>query len=385
MNLMPDHQKRALVTGGAGLIGSHIVDLLIREGWTVRILDNLEPMTHKHGKPEWVNPAAEFRQGEVQDYETMRSALEDIDVVFHEAAYGGYMPEMGKYVLVNSFATAQMLEIIRDHKFPIKKVVVASSQVAYSEGAANCPEHGYVVPLLRPAEQLRAGDFAVHCPVLVDGKPCGKVTTSIPTPESAGGGGETVYAITKVDQERLVLMWGRQTGIPTVALRYACTYGPRQSLFNPYTGVIAIFCTRLLNDQPPVMYEDGGQTRDLCFVEDIARANLLVATRSELDGQAVNVGSGRSTSVRELARIIADKLGKDLQPLARGEFRPGEIRSLISDTSKIETIGYKPSVTIEEGISRYIDWIRTQGPVKDYFAEIEAGLRAKGIVQSVNG
>lgn len=371
------HQRRALVTGGAGLIGSHIVDLLLREGWTVRILDNLEPQTHKNGKPEWVNPRAEFRQGFVQEYDTMHSALKDIDVVFHEAAYGGYMPEMAKYVLVNSFGTAQMLEIIRDKKLPIEKVVVASSQAVYSEGAALCPEHGPVVPLLRPVEQLGSGDFAVHCPN------CAKPTTSIPTPESTPGGGETVYALTKVDQERLVLLWGKQTGIPSVALRYSCTYGPRQSLFNPYTGVIAIFCTRLLNYQQPVMYEDGGQTRDLCFVEDIAYANLLVATTSKLDGLPVNVGSGRATSVRDLAKIIADKLEIDLSPLARGEFRPGEIRSLISDISRIRTIGYEPSVTIEQGIGRYIDWIRTQGPVEDYFAKAEAGLRANGIVQSI--
>ena len=382
---MPDHKKRALVTGGAGLIGSHIVDLLVREGWTVRILDNLEPNTHKFGKPTWVNPAAEFLQGEVQDYATMKSALEDIDVVFHEAAYGGYMPEMAKYVLVNSFATAQMLEIIRDHKLPIKKVLVASSQVFYSEGAALCPEHGKVAPSIRPVEQLRAGDFSVHCPVVIDGRTCGKVTASIPTPEAMPGGGETVYAITKIDQEKLVLLWGQQTGIPTVALRYSCTYGPRQSLFNPYTGVIAIFCTRLLNGQPPVMYEDGNQTRDLCFVEDIARANLLAATTDKLDGLPVNVGSGRATSVRDLAGIIAEQLGVKIAPLARGEFRPGEIRSLISDISRIETIGYAPQTTIEEGIARYVAWIKTQGTVKDYFAEAEALLRANGIVQSVKG
>ncbi len=375
---MSQHQKRALVTGGAGLIGSHIVDLLLREGWTVRILDNLEPQTHKNGKPEWVNAAAEFRQGNVQDADTMLSALQDIDVVFHEAAYGGYMPEMAKYVLVNSFGTAQMLELIRDHQLPVRKVVVASSQAVYSEGAAECPEHSAVVPLLRPAEQLRSGDFSVHCPL------CGRPTTSIPTPEATPGGGETVYALTKVDQERLVLLWGKQTGIPTVALRYSCTYGPRQSLFNPYTGVIAIFCTRLLNHQPPVMYEDGGQTRDLCFVEDIARANLLVAESDKLDGLPVNVGSGRATSVRDLATIIAGQLGVDLAPLARGEFRPGEIRSLISDISRIRTIGYEPQTSIEQGIARYVAWIKTQGSVEDYFSKAEAGLRAKGIVQSVS-
>jgi dTDP-L-rhamnose 4-epimerase len=372
-------QKRALVTGGAGLIGSTLVDLLVDEGWTVRILDNLEPQTHKFGKPAWVNPAAEFIQGNVQDYDTMLAALTGIDVVFHEAAYGGYMPEMAKYVLVNSFGTAQMLEIIRDHNLPIKKVVVASSQAVYSEGAAQCPEHGSVFPLLRPAEQLRAGDFSVHCPV------CGKPTVSIPTPEAAPVGGETVYGLTKVDQEKLVLLWGKQTGIPTVALRYSCTYGPRQSLFNPYTGVIAIFCTRLLNNLPPIMYEDGGQTRDLCFVEDIARANLLVMESDKLDGLPVNAGSGRATSVRDLAGIIAEQLGVKIAPLARGEFRPGEIRSLISDIGRLRTIGYEPQTTIEQGIARYVAWIKTQGTVADYFSAAEAGLKAKGIVQAVKG
>jgi dTDP-L-rhamnose 4-epimerase len=376
--MLARHRRRALVTGGAGLIGSHIVDLLVREGWTVRILDNLEPQTHKNGKPEWINAAAEFRIGNVQDYETMHSALIDIDVVFHEAAYGGYMPEMAKYVLVNSFATAQLLEIIRDHRLPIRKVLVASSQAVYSEGAANCPQHGHVAPLLRPVEQLRGGDFSVHCPI------CGKPTESVPTPEATPGGGETVYALTKVDQERLVLLWGKQTGIPTVALRYSCTYGPRQSLFNPYTGVIAIFCTRLLNGQPPILYEDGGQTRDLCFVEDIARANLLAATVDKLDGLPVNVGSGRATSVRALAAIIASQLGVNLEPLARGEFRPGEIRSLTSDITRIRGIGYEPQTRIEEGIARYVNWIKTQGAVGDYFAKAEAGLRSKGIVQRVN-
>jgi dTDP-L-rhamnose 4-epimerase len=224
---------------------------------------------------------------------------------------------------------------------------------------------------------MRAGDFSVHCPA------CGRATVSIPTPEATPGGGETVYALTKVDQERLVLLWGKQTGIPTVALRYSCTYGPRQSLFNAYTGVIAIFCTRLLNGLPPVMYEDGGQTRDLCFVEDIARANLLAATSDKLDGLPVNVGSGRATSVRELAAIIANRLGLEIAPLARGEFRPGEIRSLISDISRIRTIGYEPRTSIEQGIARYIDWIGTQGDVEDYFSRAEAGLREKGIVQSV--
>ena len=239
--------KRALVTGAAGLIGSHVVDLLVREDWQVRALDNLEPQTHRRGKPAWINPKAEFIQGDMRNRDAITAALDGIEIVFHQAAYGGYMPEIAKYVHVNSLGTAQMLEVIREKSLPIEKIVVASSQAVYSEGAGECPKHGLVFPSVRPIEQLRRGDWQVHCPI------CEAVTKSVPTPENAPVGGETVYGLTKVDQERLVLLWGKQTGIPTVALRYSCTYGPRQSIFNPYTGVIAIFCTRLLNNLPPVL------------------------------------------------------------------------------------------------------------------------------------
>lgn len=368
---------RALVTGGAGLIGSHIADLLLREGWAVRILDALEPQTHRLGKPAWVPTDAEFVHGDIRDAATVRAALDGIDVVFHQAAYGGYMPEMGKYVHVNSFGTAQMLEIIRDNNLPVRKVVVASSQAVYSEGAIRCPEHSLVFPPTRPLAQLQAGDWEVHCPV------CGRTGVSVPTPEAAPIGGETVYAITKVDQERLVLTWGRQTGIPTVALRYSCTYGPRQSVFNPYTGVIAIFTTRLLNGQPPVLYEDGQQTRDLCFVEDIARANLLAATSDALDGQAVNVGSGRAATIRQVAEMVSDAVGVRIAPVSRGEFRPGEMRYLTSDITKAAAMGYAPQVDLADGIRRYMAWIRTQGDIREYFTAAEAILRQKRVVQRV--
>jgi dTDP-L-rhamnose 4-epimerase len=369
--------KRALVTGGAGLIGSHIVDLLLREGWTVRILDNLEPNTHKQGKPSWVNPDAEFVQGDVRDRATIAAALAGIDVVFHEAAYGGYMPEIAKYVDVNSLGTALMLEVIREDKLPIKKFIVASSQAVYSEGAAECPEHGLVFPNVRPVEQLRRGDWVVRCPK------CDKPTKSVPTPEEAPIGGETVYGLTKVDQEKLVLLWGKQSGIPTVALRYSCTYGPRQSIFNPYTGVIAIFCTRLLNDLPPVVYEDGQQTRDFSFVEDIARANLLAATTDKLDGLPVNVGSGKGIPIREVAEQISEALGIRIAPETKGEFRPGEMRHLTSGTERIRAAGYQPQVDLAEGIGRYLEWIRSQADVKDYFSEAADILRSKGIVHAV--
>ena len=205
----------------------------------------------------------------------------------------------------------------------------------------------------------------------------------MPTPENAPVGGETVYGLTKVDQEKLVLLWGKQSGTPTVALRYSCTYGPRQSIFNPYTGVIAIFCTRLLNDLPPVLYEDGEQTRDFSFVEDIARANLLAATTDKLDGLPVNVGSNRGVPIREVAEQISDALGIRLTPEAKGEFRPGEMRHLTSGTELIQAAGYQPQVDLATGIGRYLDWIRSQADVKDYFSAASDILRSKGIVHSV--
>ena len=367
----------ALVTGGAGLIGSHVTDLLVREGWKVRVLDNLEPNTHKRGKPNWINPDAEFVEGDLRDRETITAALDKIDIVFHQAAYGGYMPEISKYVHVNSLATAQMLEVIREKNLPIKKIIVASSQAVYSEGAGTCPEHGLVFPPVRRVEQLRQGDWQVHCPI------CGAFTKSAPTPEDAPVGGETVYGLTKVDQEKLVLLWGKQIGIPTVALRYSCTYGPRQSIFNPYTGVIAIFCTRLLNNLPPVLYEDGEQTRDFSFVEDIARANVLATQSDRLDGLTVNVGSGEGTPIRKVAEILSQLLKVDIEPEARGEFRPGEMRHLTSDTTKIRAAGYKPKVALADGIQRYIDWIKTQSDIRDYFSEAEQILKSKGIVHRV--
>ncbi len=374
---MAKSEKRALVTGAAGLIGSHVTDLLVRKGWKVRALDNLEPQTHRRGKPVWVNPNAEFIHGDIRDRETIATALDKIDIVFHQAAYGGYMPEISKYVHVNSLGTAQMLEVIREKSLPMQKIIVASSQAVYSEGAGICQRHGLVFPTVRPIEQLRKGDWEVHCPI------CGAVTKSAPTPENAPVGGETVYGLTKVDQEKLVLLWGKQVGVPAVALRYSCTYGPRQSIFNPYTGVIAIFCTRLLNNLSPVLYEDGRQTRDFSFVEDIARANLLAAETDKLDGLAVNVGGGKGVPIREVAQILSKALKIDIEPQARGEFRPGEMRHLTSDTTKIRSAGYKPQIELEEGIQCYIDWIRSQSDIRDYFSEAEQILKSKGIVHRV--
>jgi dTDP-L-rhamnose 4-epimerase len=268
-----------------------------------------------------------------------------------------------------------MLETIRDRHLPVRKVVVASSQAVYNEGAYTCLEHGLFYGATRPIAQLERGDWDVHCPT------CNAAATPAPTAEEAPTGGENVYAISKLIQERLVISWGRATGIPVVALRYSCTYGPRQSLFNPYTGVIAIFCTRLANDLPPVVYEDGRQSRDLIFVEDVARANLFVATDPRADGQVFNVGTGQAAAIGDLARLLADRLGKSIAPEIPGEFRPGEMRALISDASRLGALGFTPQTTLEEGIDRYLDWVRAQGPIGEYFGAAERLLRRRRIVK----
>src|SRR5437660_3913225 len=184
---MSTNQKRALVTGGAGLIGSHVTDLLVQEGWNVCVLDNLEPQTHRRGKPAWINPKAEFVEGDIRDRETIAAALDKIDIVFHQASYGGYMPEISKYVHVNSLGTAQMIEVIREKNLPIQKIIVASSQAVYSEGAGICSKHDLVFPAVRPVEQLLKGDWEVHCPI------CGAITKGASTAEHSPVGGETVY------------------------------------------------------------------------------------------------------------------------------------------------------------------------------------------------
>ena len=365
------------MTGGAGLIGSHLADRLLLEGWAVRVLDNLEPQTHGGAVPSWLNPNAEFARGDVREPATLAAALEGVDTVFHLAAYGGYMPEIAKFVDVNSLGTARLLETIRDRNLPVRKLVVASSQAVYIEGAVECRRHGLQFPPRRSTEALAAGRFGVPCPV------CGEDAASVPTPEAAPAGGETVYALTKLDQERLTLAWSRQVGIPAVALRFACTYGPRQSVFNPYTGVIAVFCTRLLNGLPPILYEDGRQTRDLCHVWDTAGACLLAAESDRLDGLAVNVGTGRPTTVRDLAESLAAILDLPIAPQLAGAYRPGEMRALTPDISLAESAGYWPTVPLSEGLGTYVDWVTTQGQVSERFGESLARLRRHRVVHQV--
>jgi dTDP-L-rhamnose 4-epimerase len=364
----------ALVTGGAGLIGSHIVDALLARGEQVRVLDSLHPQTHRAGKPDWIPDEVHFVEGDVRDTEAVRKALRGVDTIFHQAAFGGFTADIGEYFDANVTGTARLFEVIAEERLPIRKIVVASSQAIYGEGLYHCREDGEAQPDMRPLERFLSQRWEAVCPT------CGGELDGARTHENVRWNGRTPYAVSKLAEERLALGMGRQLGIPTVALRYAVTFGPRQSIFNPYTGVVSIFSTRLLNDLPPLVYEDGHQTRDFVFVEDVARANLLVMDDSRADGGVFNVGRGEPVTVIHLVAALAAAWGLPAAYELSGEFRPGDVRHLVTDATAIRALGWQPEVTLEDGLRRAVAWMRDLGPLDEYLSEALRPLRDQGIV-----
>ncbi|OGO29105.1 MAG: hypothetical protein A2Z16_08240 [Chloroflexi bacterium RBG_16_54_18] len=363
---------RALITGGAGLIGSHIVDLLIEKGHQVVVLDNLARPTHLKGRPDWINPHAEFILGDVRRREDWERSLPGVDWVFHQAADGGFTDAISHYFSNNAMPAATLFELVRE-KFPVKKVITASSQAVYGEGKYSCAEHGGSYPPLRLLSQLQRREWEMRCPQ------CDAPMDSAPIDESRVNP-LTPYALSKYMNEIVSLGLGKLYGIPTVALRYSLTYGPRQSLFNAYTGITSIFSTRILSNNAPVIYEDGRQTRDFVFVEDVARANLLVAENEAADFQVYNVGTGVATSVIDFVNLLNETYGKNVQPLLRNEFRPGDFRHLVSDAGRLRSLGWVPEVSLNQGLKRYAQWIRSYGTVEEYFSEAEKFLQQTGVV-----
>ena len=372
-------KANVLVTGGAGFIGSHLVDALVEPGYKVRVLDALVPQVHgEDARPSYLNSAAEFIQGDVCDRQLVNDALEGIDVVFHEAAevgVGQSMYEIERYVRANDLGTAVLLEAILARRPQIKKLIVASSMSIYGEGAYTCESCGSVAPQLRPAEQLLDRRWEMECPN------CGKQLSPAPTSEEKPLFPTSVYAVTKQDQEQFCLAVGRSYGIPSVALRYFNVYGTRQALSNPYTGVCAIFSARLLNGNRPMVFEDGEQTRDFVHVSDIVQANLLALESDRANYQAINVGTGRATSVRAVSRLLAQGLGLDLEPEIVAKYREGDIRHCVADISKARTLlGYEPKVLLERGIPELLSWVRAQA-AKDQVASATAELESRQLVR----
>jgi dTDP-L-rhamnose 4-epimerase len=371
---------KVLVTGGAGFIGSYLVDALLEEGYSVRVFDSLEPQVHGELRqaPEYLDPAAELVVGDVRDRSALRDALEGIGVVFHYAAavgVGQSMYQIRRYVDANTMGAATLLDILANDQHHVRKLIVASSMSVYGEGAYECEACGVAYPELRPDEQLRQRQWEMLCPQ------CGNVLLPLPTGEDKPLRPTSIYAVTKRDHEEMFLCFGRAYEIPTVALRFFNVYGPRQALSNPYTGVAAIFSARLLNGEQPVIYEDGYQSRDFIHVEDVARAGLLAMERDEADYEVFNVGTGRPLTVRRIAQVLIDHLADgELQPRIVGQYRRGDIRHCFADVGRIQQrLDFRPRVTFEEGVEDLIAWVREQ-EAADGFQEVDSQLRRKELI-----
>ena len=369
-----------LVTGGAGFIGSHLVDSLVEKGHKVRILDSIVEQVHGGKIPEFLNKEAEFIKADICDADAVAKALDGIDVVYHEAAevgVGQSMYEIVRYVKANDLGTAVLLEEIIKRPAQFRKLVVASSMSIYGEGAyfcKNCDET--IFPQLRSSEQLDAQNWEFTCAKCEGGlQPIGTTEEKTLFPTS-------VYAVSKQDQEQYCLSVGRAYKIPTVALRYFNVYGTRQALSNPYTGVCAIFSSRLMNDEHPIVFEDGGQTRDFVHVSDIVRANLLALETDKADYQSINIGTGRPISVGEISQILAKGLGKNIEPEFVGKYREGDIRHCVADITKAKKLlNFQPKTELEEGLIILLDWVKNQKKSNDLVSTATAELASRQLIR----
>ncbi|HEY9206278.1 MAG TPA: NAD-dependent epimerase/dehydratase family protein [Candidatus Methanoperedens sp.] len=366
---------KILVTGGAGFIGSHLVDEIVKKHDVV-VYDNLEPQVHKN-IPEYLNNNAVFIKEDIRNRTELKDAISDSEVIFHEAAMVGIgqsMYQIERYIDVNIMGTAKLLDILANDEHDVKKLIVASSMSIYGEGKYECSECGIVYPPMRSNEQLKKREWEMKCPS------CGRFVKPVPTDEGKPLQPTSIYAISKKNQEEMCLVVGRTYGIPTVALRYFNIYGPRQALSNPYTGVCAIFSSRIKNDKPPIIFEDGLQTRDFVSVHDIVRANLHVMEKSKADYEVFNVGTGKPVSIFDIASSLSKLYRKALKPKIVNEYRSGDIRHCYADNSKLKRLGFKPSVTFEDGMSELVLW-GTKQEAEDKSDVAYQELKEKGLVE----
>lgn len=351
---------KVLITGGAGFIGSHLADLLIENGYTVRALDNLDPQVHgkNAGRPDYLHPEVELLLGDVRNHSDVERALEGCGMLVHFAAavgVGQSMYLMEHYTSVNSLGAAVVLEEAVKKRKTLKKMLVASSMSIYGEGFYKCPDCGPFAPVLRPDEQLVRRQWELKCPT------CGKPAEPIPVPETKSLYPTSIYAINKRSQEEMFLAAGQAYDIPSVAMRFFNVYGTRQALSNPYTGVGAIFASRLLNNNPPVIFEDGLQSRDFIHVKDLVRACLMALESPYSSYQTLNIGTGKQTTILEIGRAISEELEKPSDDfIVKNQFRAGDIRHCFADTSRTEEIlGFSAEIDFDQGVRDLCSWVKT--------------------------
>jgi len=369
-----------LVTGGAGYIGSHLVDALVAREYRVTVLDNLEPQVHRSGNwPSYANAKARYVRGDVRDRAVFEPLVLASDAVVHFGAavsVGQSMYQVDRYVDVNTRGTALLLDILVNAKHHVEKVLVASSIGVYGEGAYRCAVHGAVAPPIRPESQLAARDWEQRCPV------CGEHVASIPTPEDKALYRDNIYSMTKYHQEEMVLLIGKTYGIPSVAPRFFNVYGPRQSLSNPYAGVAAIWLSRLLNDRQPIVFEDGGQLRDFVSIHDVVDCLVLMLETPGADYLPVNVGSGDTVTILEIARTLNHILGKSIEPQITQTGRKFDIRHNTADITRARTtLGYRPKISLADGMAELVEWAKTTPDVaNDFFDKALDELQQKGLL-----
>ncbi|MBZ5695590.1 MAG: SDR family NAD(P)-dependent oxidoreductase [Acidobacteriia bacterium] len=367
---------KALVTGGAGFIGSHIADALLARGCDVRVLDNLEPRVHPRGRPAYLSREIEFVEGDVRDRATVERALSGVEIVFHQAAYQDYMPDYSKFFHSNVVSTALLFELIREKNLSVRKVVVASSQSVYGEGQYHCPDHGLVLPEARPAAQLDCGDWDLRCPE------CQGVLAPVLLREARANPAGP-YGVSKFAQELAALRLGKMLGIHTAALRYSIVQGARQSFYNAYSGICRIFTRAFRAGRAPVIFEDGKQLRDYVHVSDVVAANLLVLDDPRADGHAFNVGSGRATSVLDYARILRQKMNAPLAPEIPGAYRVGDVRHTVSSIAKLQALGWSVTKGLDEIFDDYLAWLDSVPDAADYVTAAFDAMQRSGVVRRV--
>jgi dTDP-L-rhamnose 4-epimerase len=370
-------EKKVLVTGGAGFIGSHLCDHLIEKGYRVKVLDNLDEQVHgkEHSKPDYLNPAVDLIIGDIRDEKIVEKVLNKTDIVFHFAAKGGVgqsMYDIADYTSVNNQGTAVLLEGII--KNPVEKLIVASSMSIYGEGFFK-KVNGEIVPgFERNIEDLKKGRWELY-------DENNNEMVPVPTSEEKVPELSSIYALSKFDQERLCLITGRAYGIPVVALRFFNVYGTRQALSNPYTGVLAIFASHFLNENPPLIYEDGNQKRDFINVKDVVKACMLACEKREADGNVFNIGSGRSYTINEIAERLARVMGKPhLKAIITSNYRTGDIRHCYSSIEKAGNIlGFIPSVDFNTGLAELTQWLSSQ-KASDGIEKASKELEKRGLI-----